>query len=190
MKQGKQHKLVKIKEPALTEHIDRVGIEFYSRWKEYKLGELGKVLTGKTPPTKDRENYGGKIPLICIPDLCFGRYITKTGKTISLKGLQTVKNCCLPKGSIVVSCIATIGEVGITTKEISVTNQQINSLIPDTTKINENYCYYYFKNLGEDLAQYGGGGSIFEIISKEKFLNIPILLPPLPEQTAIANVLT
>src|SRR5690606_37511198 len=29
-----------IKEKALIEHIDRVGIEIYSRWKECKLGEL------------------------------------------------------------------------------------------------------------------------------------------------------
>jgi len=161
-----------------------------SEWKEYKLGELGKIVTGKTPPTSQHQNYDGDIPFICIPDLGKSRFIFHTNKTISKIGLETVKNCSLPKGSIVVSCIATIGQVGITTKDISVTNQQINSLIPDSNLITEEFCYYYFKNLGEDLAQFGGGGSIFEIISKDKFSKVYLTIPSLPEQTAIASVLS
>jgi len=161
-----------------------------SEWKEYKLGELGKIVTGKTPPTSQHQNYDGDIPFICIPDLGKSRFIFHTNKTISKIGLETVKNCSLPKGSVVVSCIATIGQVGITTKDISVTNQQINSLIPDSNLITEEFCYYYFKNLGEDLAQFGGGGSIFEIISKDKFSKVYLTIPSLPEQTAIASVLS
>ncbi|MDD4641665.1 MAG: restriction endonuclease subunit S [Bacteroidales bacterium] len=161
-----------------------------SEWREYQLRDLGKIVTGKTPPTKHRQNYDGDIPFICIPDLGKSRYIFNTSKTISNVGLETVKNCRLPKGSVVVSCIATIGQVGITTEEISITNQQINSVIPDKYQITSDFCYYYFKNMGEDLAQFGGGGSIFEIISKEKFSNIVLTIPPLPEQQSIASILS
>lgn len=161
-----------------------------SEWKERELDELGRIVTGKTPPTKNQENYGGEIPFICIPDLGRARFIGKTKKTISKLGLSSVRNCVLPEKSVIVSCIATIGQVGITRQPISVTNQQINSIIPDAQLLNSEFCYYYFKNLGEDLSLYGGGGSIFEIISKQKFSKIKLLLPPLPEQKAIAAVLS
>lgn len=36
-----------IKEPALKEHIDRVGVEFYSRWKTYKLGSVAEITSSK-----------------------------------------------------------------------------------------------------------------------------------------------
>ena len=29
-----------------------------SEWKEYKLGELGVVITGKTPSSKNPEDWG------------------------------------------------------------------------------------------------------------------------------------
>lgn len=43
-----------IKEPDLKDHIDRVGIEFYSRWKEIPLSKTTKFIVdnrGKTVPT-------------------------------------------------------------------------------------------------------------------------------------------
>src|SRR6218665_90149 len=41
-----------IKEPALTAHIDRAGIELYSRWRGYKLEEV-------TEPLKETFNPDG-----------------------------------------------------------------------------------------------------------------------------------
>jgi type I restriction enzyme S subunit len=36
-----------IRNTDLIDHIDRAGIEFYSRWKEYKLGELADITSSK-----------------------------------------------------------------------------------------------------------------------------------------------
>ena len=36
-----------IKEPDLKDHIDRVGIELYSRWQEVKLGDVLEIKYGK-----------------------------------------------------------------------------------------------------------------------------------------------
>ena len=57
-----------IKEPELKDNIDRVGIEFYSRWNEYKILELGKVVTGNTPSSKFPEEFGNEMPFVTPTD--------------------------------------------------------------------------------------------------------------------------
>jgi type I restriction enzyme S subunit len=160
-----------------------------SEWKEYKIKQLGKIVTGKTPSTKDITLYGGHIPFICIPDLEKSKRVFVTNKSISNKGASTLKNLLIPPNSLVVSCIATIGKVGITSCT-SLTNQQINSIIPDSSIVNTDFLYYLLKNQGEKIGIYGGGGSVFNIISKSKFSEIPLKIPDLPTQTAIAEILS
>ena len=64
-----------IKEPALQEHIDRVGIEFYSRWKEVKLGELivskrANLQTGPFGTMLNASEYSKDgIPVIAVQDI-------------------------------------------------------------------------------------------------------------------------
>ena len=38
-------------------------------WITLRIAELGRVVTGKTPPTADHSNFGGPYPFITIPDL-------------------------------------------------------------------------------------------------------------------------
>lgn len=156
-------------------------------WKIFRLKDLGKVITGKTPPTKEPSNYGGSIPFVCIPDMGQSVEISNTSKYISGKGLRTVKNCLLPKKSVMVSCIATIGKVGIVSRP-SITNQQINSIVPNN-KINPKFLYYRLSNFENILSKYGGGGAVFEIVSKSKFEEIPLSIPYISEQEKIAGVL-
>ena len=85
------------------------------------------------------------------------------------------------------SCIATIGNCGITTRP-SFTNQQINSLICNDD-VDSRFVYYCFTQLGHALEAAGGGGSVYTNVSKSRFEQIEISLPPLPEQRAIAHVL-
>lgn len=40
-----------------------------TKWKEVTIGELGKVITGNTPPKNDPSNYGGKYPFIKPTDM-------------------------------------------------------------------------------------------------------------------------
>lgn len=158
-------------------------------WIILSVGEVGKVVTGKTPPTNNLEYYGNDYLFIKIPDMTGSVYINKTNTKISEKGADYLGNARIPKNSIMVSCIATIGNVGITSED-SFTNQQINSLIPNENIADFKYLYYFFKVNKELLESLGGGGSVYTNISKSKFESMSVVLPEIKEQQKIAEILS
>ena len=157
-------------------------------WRMVKIKEIGKVITGKTPSTFDSSNFGGPYPFITIPDLKNQRYIEKTERTLSEKGTRVMKNLKLPPKAVMVSCLATVGEIGITVKE-SFTNQQINSVICNEDKVVPEFLYYYFKYAKLRLLKYSG--SVYTNISKSKFEDFEIEIPQdINEQRRIAEILS
>lgn len=101
-------------------------IDKYSELIKYtKIIDIAnKVVTGKTPSTKNEKFWNGDIPFITIPDMHNQFFAIDTERTISKVGAKSL----IPKNSISVSCIATVGLVSISTEE-SQTNQQINSIV-------------------------------------------------------------
>lgn len=157
-------------------------------WISKRIGELGRVVTGKTPSTKIPENFDGPYPFITIPDLGGRVYITETSRTLSEKGALAIQGAQLPAGAVMISCIATVGRCGITSKP-SFTNQQINSVIPNNT-VDARFLYYAFTQLGKELERTGGGGSVYTNVSKSRFSNILVRIPSrLSEQREIAAIL-
>jgi type I restriction enzyme S subunit len=157
-------------------------------WKEIKISELGRIVTGKTPPTADPENYGGILPFITPSDMKGQKYIDRTERSISAKGCSHVRNLVIPSKTVFVSCIGSdMGKVGMTTVE-SVTNQQINSIIV-RDGIDADYVYYNLYSRKEELQRLATSGSAQPILNKGHFSQLKINLPPLPEQKAIASIL-
>jgi type I restriction enzyme S subunit len=146
-------------------------------WEVGQVCDWGKVITGKTPPTADEDNYNGNIPFITIPDMHGKIFVIETGKTLSEKGAQIQSNKTLPPFSICVSCIATPGLVSITTVP-SQTNQQINSLIPKD-KESTFYCYFALRELADEIRAHGSGGSVVLNLNKGQFEALPVLIPPI-----------
>ncbi|UZE93706.1 MAG: restriction endonuclease subunit S [Candidatus Pacearchaeota archaeon] len=157
-------------------------------WEILRVTDLGRVITGKTPPTKIKEYFGSDFPFIKIPDLGKSVYIEKSETMLSKKGAGYMGNLKLPKDSVMVSCLATIGKVGITKRD-SFTNQQINSLICNKDKVIPLWIYYFFKNNLFYLESLGGGGSVYTNISKSRFENASIPIPRIKEQERIINIL-
>ena len=158
-----------------------------SDWPLRKISSLGKVITGKTPPTKDLSNFNGKYPFITIPDLDGRIWINHSTRTLSDKGANLLKSHALPENSVMMSCIATIGKCGITTTQ-SFTNQQINSVIC-APNVDPLFLFYSFKRLGREMEAVGGGGSVYTNVSKTRFSNIEIPIPTLNKQRKIAKIL-
>ena len=158
-------------------------------WKEYKIGDLGRIITGKTPKTSIKENYGGNIPFLTPSDDLSNKYAPDTNKKITELGLNEVKNCLLPPNSICVSCIGSdLGKV-VMLKEYSVTNQQFNSIIPY-----EDFCpdfiYYLMTIVGKELNFIGKTSTAVPIINKSTFSKTEVVIPSLPTQQKIANILS
>lgn len=142
-------------------------------WEIRCVGDIGEVVCGKTPSTKDKLNFGGKMPFVTIPDMHSQMFIVKTERYLSEKGANTQKNKILPPNSICVSCIATAGLVSITTEK-SQTNQQINSIIC-REKFSYIYCYFSMKLLTDKIKMLGSSGSTTNNLNKTQFSKIKIV---------------
>ena len=155
------------------------------------VGDLGKIITGKTPPTKDKDNYGGDIPFITPVDMVGNRNIFATERYISKKGLNTVKNCFLPEHSVCVSCIGSDMGKSVLTVKPSVTNQQINSIIVDENSFDYLYIYYLMRTLEEKIKSLGKNATAVPILNKTKFSNIEVsVFDDLERQKAISSILS
>lgn len=159
-----------------------------SEWRTLTLDQLGRIVTGKTPPTSDHSNYGNDVPFITPSDMDGRRYIGSTGKRLSKKGAKLVKNVLLPKDSVLVSCIGSDMGKSCLSKYPSATNQQINSII-----VRDGVCplfVYYNLSQRKDEIRYSAGGSAQPILNKSAFGKLKIQLPKLlDEQQAIASIL-
>lgn len=156
-------------------------------WEYKKLGEIGNIVTGSTPSTKDESNYSPREYCFVKPSDLPSKGIANIKKTeyyVSKKGLS--RSRVLPSGSVLVSCIGSIGKIGILTKE-ACSNQQINAIIPnngiDSKFIAYIICAYRF--LLESIAN----APVVPIINKTDFSKIAIPIPPKFTQLAIVSEL-
>ena len=159
-----------------------------TEWKTYKLGDIGRIVTGKTPKTSILENYGGNIPFLTPSDDLSGKHSPATAKTLTQQGLLEVKNCLLPANSVCVSCIGS--DLGKVVKVIqpTVTNQQFNSIIP-SDDFDADFVYYLMTIVGKQLNYLSKTSTAVPIINKTQFSNFEVRVPSLEEQRRIAGIL-
>ena len=154
------------------------------QWKQYTISQIGKVITGSTPPTNDRSNYDGDL-LFCSPgDIGEQKYISSTEKRVSPKGFALGR--VIPPSSVIVTCIGLIGKLGIATTDM-ITNQQINALIV-SEDFDHEFIYYAFENF---FPKYRSKVSMqtLPILSKSEFERLLIKVPNLNVQHKISNYL-
>lgn len=156
---------------------------------EYKIEDLGKVITGKTPPSKISDAFSAQgIPFVTPKDMDGRRLIDKTERYLSSQGVEAVRNCLLPQNSIAVSCIGSdMGKTVLLPGE-SITNQQINAIVVDSEHFDYTYVYYYLSTLQDDFKAIAGG-SATPILNKGHFSQFKVSLPVKPVQNKIALIL-
>ena len=151
-------------------------------WTQCSVSQIGKVITGSTPPTNDRSNYDGDL-LFCAPgDVGEQKYISSTEKRVSPKGFALGRP--LPPNSVIVTCIGLIGKLGIA-KTSMITNQQINALVV-SEGIDHEFIYYAFENF---FPEYRSKVSMqtLPILSKSEFEKLMIKVPDLDVQHKISS---
>ena len=154
-----------------------------------KIKDLGRVVTGKTPPTKNQEYYGDKYPFITPTDISENSiFVHEPERHLSEEGAQKVASSKLPKNSVCYTCIASVGKIAIT-KEESFTNQQINSIIADQDKADYRYIFYLLRNITPQIKGMVGGAAS-PIINKSAFEDINVEVSKVETQKQIANILS
>ena len=157
--------------------------------KRIKLSELGEIVGGSTPSTKDITNYDGEISWITPKDLANHNniFIENGERSITIKGFNSCSVKMLPKNSILFTSRAPIGYIAIAKKELC-TNQGFKNIIPNS-KVDYLFLYYLLKYNKEYIANYGSG-TTFKEISGTIMKNIEINIPEtIKEQKKIANIL-
>lgn len=152
-----------------------------------KLKDIGTIITGNTPSKKNNEYYESDDILFVKPSDIEENYITsicKSEEYISEKARNKAR--ILPEGSVLVTCIGTIGKVGILKKEASC-NQQINAIIPNE-KVNSKYLAYLIQSK-QKILQFKANAPVVPIINKTDFSEIEIKICDIKQQQEIVRQL-
>lgn len=153
-----------------------------------EIGQIGDVMTGTTPSMKNDEYYNSSDIMFIKPGDISEEHVTEidTSEAYISENARSVGRL-FPEKSVLVTCIGTIGKVGISTKESSC-NQQINVVVPGN-HVNYLYLAYLLLYIKEHLKE-AANSPVVPILNKGDFSRITIPLPPLEFQekfTALAR---
>jgi len=144
--------------------------------KTITIDDLGTIITGKTPPTTNKNYYGDYAVFIKPTDIseqC--KFTYETEEMYSKLAAEKYESSLIPKGAICVPCIGTIGTKMTMAPCDCYTNQSINSIVCNENYDNE-YVYYLIKNFLPGLKAYNlGTASGREYVSKSNFEKIELV---------------
>ena len=133
-----------------------------------RLKEIGDIITGNTPSKKEMSFWNSKdIPFV-KPDT-----ISENGISIIEQSNEYIseearsKARVVSKNAIFVTCIGTIGKIGIASDGVFAFNQQINAIIPNNNVDSRYLAYALLHNRTklEDIAN----APVVPIINKSQF---------------------
>ena len=159
-------------------------------WDVKMIQEIGEVISGGTPKTKEDSYWNGNISWITPKDLSSftERFIEVGERSITEAGLKNSSAKLLPIGTVLFSSRAPIGYIAIAKKELC-TNQGFKNIICDTRYSSNEFLYYMLKDKKNEIESIAGGSTFKEVSGKVvKEFKLPI--PPLEEQKAIAHILS
>ena len=187
--QRKFEKLTNVKKSMLEKMFPQNGSSypeirfkgFTDPWEQRKLGELGTITTGNTPSTSIPDYYSDDgIVWVTPTDIC--ENITfESARKLSDLGQQVGR--VVPKNTILVTCIASIGKNTMLGNTGSF-NQQINGLTPNENKYDP---YFLLTESALWSAKMKGSAAAgtMQIVNRTEFSELKTWLPSLIEQQAI-----
>ena len=152
------------------------------------IKDIGTVVTGKTPATANAKYYNGPYMFISPTEL-HGEYkVERSEKTITQKGLESIKSNSIDGTSVLVGCIGwDMGNVSMCFEKCA-TNQQINSITKIKNSYNPYYLYYWLSTKKDYLFSIASVTRT-PILSKGTFEEVLIPIPEKKIQDNVAEVL-
>ena len=159
-------------------------------WSTKPLRDVAKVVSGGTPSRYVPEFWeGGTIPWVTPTDITAttGRLLLKSQENITERGLKSCSAMLLPKGTLLMTSRATLGEIRIALGDVC-TNQGFKSLVPINGTDGEFLYYQMLQN--RDRYRSLGIGSTFLEGTKRDPERFEIIVAPRKEQRRIAEILS
>lgn len=154
-------------------------------WVECSIDSIGNVVTGGTPSKEEKEFWDGNFVWITAQDFK-EKYIFNSVLKLTQKGKD--KSRVIPKNSVLVTCIASIGLNAINKVECA-TNQQINTIVCNAENHYE-FVYYAISQNINKLKNLAGQTAV-PIINKSVFEKFTIHKPKSSdEQQKISSCLS
>lgn len=157
------------------------------KYELVRLGEVVKNIINGSTPLKNIVEYwnSNDIAWLTTPDFKDKTFIESTSQFVSKKALQDNKVKLIPKDSVLLTCTATIGKCAINKIELT-TNQQINALVCDNTKILNCYLVYVLR-LSKTMLENLAANPTVKHINITMLKNFKIPLPPIEIQKQIVE---
>lgn len=159
-----------------------------NEWGVAKLSSVAETKSGGTPSRIKKQYFDGDILWVKSGELD-NNIIHNTEEKITQEGLESSSARIFPSGTLLIALYgATVGKTAMLDHEAA-TNQAVCAIFPKDNFLHPSFLQYYFISIRPQLllARYGGAQpNISQTIIKDTTL----ILPPLPEQRAIAHVLS
>lgn len=159
-------------------------------WEVFKFKEIAKeFICGGTPTTDKEEYWNGKIPWI-KSSFIMGFYIKSGQKFITQTGLENSATNIVPAGSIIFATRVGMGKVAINLIDLAI-SQDLTGIVIDQVKLSiEFICWQFLSPQMQKVILSYVRGTTVKGITRNELENLPLPLPPLPEQRRIADCLS
>ncbi len=156
---------------------------------DYALTDVADIITGVTPSSKSTDNWGEGIPFLTPTDISNYDFSVSTERSLSKNLKKELESRVITSPGLAVVCIgSTLGKLALI-RTPTLTNQQINTIVPDPKKIDLEYLFYYFQLIGKQLWNLAGGSAV-PLLPKKVFETVVLSVPSLPEQKEVARKLS
>ena len=156
-------------------------------WLQLQLGDVAEMSQGGTPRKSRPEYWDGDIPFVTGADLTELRIRSSNARSfLTAEGLYSGDTAVCEPGALLLATRTAVGLVGMAT-EIMGASQDITRLVANG-RVEPDYLCRVLLRLGPSLQRRQRGTTI-QGVTREDVTSLSILLPPLPEQRAIAAVL-
>ena len=155
-------------------------------WTVNRIKEKFSIVNGSTPKSDVPEFWDGDIVWVTPIDMYNNVFLNDSRKKITESGYLSCGTTLVPKGSIVISTRAPIGQISIAGIKLC-TNQGCKSLVA-TNETNERYLFYLL-SISTEILNFFGRGTTFLELSTKDLANFVYSSPTLNIQNRIVDYL-
>jgi len=162
---------------------------FSGEWEVKTIGEIGnKFLNGGTPSTKKVEYWEGTIPWITGADIVDQKVVDLVRRFITDEAVKNSSTNVVEKGNLLVVTRTGVGKIAIAPYDLAI-SQDLTGIYVKKEYVLPEFLYWYFSYDTSSLRNLNQGTSIAGI-TRDTLTSLSVLLPSIPEQTAIAEILS